>query len=124
MKQIIKYAEHLDVDNSVFNIMRIYRDIRFSKDKTPYKTWLGIVFWHGDRKKTENPGFYFGLDHEGAHLHCGWHRLPKEALHAFRAAVVDDQTGSELEGILLDICTEHARTMSPAFRWLLNLDQN
>jgi len=98
------------------SIMRIYRDIRFSKVKTPYKTWLGIVFWHGDRKKTENPGFYFGLDHEGAHLHCGWHGLPKEALHAFRAAVADDQTGSELEGILSNLRSSGYETGKPHYK--------
>ena len=41
-------------DKSIF---RIYRDVRFSKDKTPYKTHLGIFFWEGPRKKLGNPGF-------------------------------------------------------------------
>ncbi|MEE8298440.1 MAG: TIGR02453 family protein, partial [Thermodesulfobacteriota bacterium] len=35
-------------DKSIF---RIYRDMRFSKDKTPYKTHLGIFFWEGPKKK-------------------------------------------------------------------------
>ena len=33
------------------SVMRVYRDIRFSKDKTPYKDWLGIFFWEGKAKK-------------------------------------------------------------------------
>ena len=55
----IRYDTKLSGSGS---IMRIYRDIRFSEDKTPYKTHIGIVFWEGAGKKTENPGFYIGFD--------------------------------------------------------------
>ena len=36
------------IDKSIF---RIYRDTRFSKDKSPYKTNIGIYFWEGKSKK-------------------------------------------------------------------------
>ena len=45
--------------NGSGSIFRIYRDIRFSKDKTPYKPYLGILFWENKRKKIESAGFYF-----------------------------------------------------------------
>jgi uncharacterized protein (DUF2461 family) len=32
-------------------MMRIYRDMRFSKDKTPYKTAVGVHFWHAKGKE-------------------------------------------------------------------------
>src|SRR5579862_1483254 len=39
------------------SIMRISRDIRFSKDKSPYKNWLGLWFWEGGpRRSMESPG--------------------------------------------------------------------
>ena len=46
---------HIDPRRSVY---RIYRDVRFSKDKTPYKTWIAasFTFQSGDRKTS--PGFY------------------------------------------------------------------
>jgi uncharacterized protein (TIGR02453 family) len=44
------------------SIFRIYRDTRFSKDKTPYKTHLGIFCWDGSGPKMECPGFYFHLE--------------------------------------------------------------
>ena len=47
------------VDKSIF---RIFRDTRFSRDKTPYKTHLGIWFWEGDGPRMECSGFYFHLD--------------------------------------------------------------
>lgn len=34
-----------------YSLFRIYRDLRFSRDKTPHKTHLGIWFWKGEKKK-------------------------------------------------------------------------
>jgi len=39
------------------SLFRINRDTRFSKDKSPYKNHLGILFWEGERPKMENSGF-------------------------------------------------------------------
>jgi uncharacterized protein (TIGR02453 family) len=89
--------------NGVGSIMRIYRDLRFSKDKTPYKTHLGIVFWEGSRKKTECPGFYFQMESDGANLYSGIYNFPKGLLMAYREAVVDHQLGTELETSLQNI---------------------
>ena len=44
---------------------RIYRDIRFSKDKSPYKTHIGIVFPYGGMKEDEWSGMYLGFEPEG-----------------------------------------------------------
>jgi uncharacterized protein (TIGR02453 family) len=43
------------------SLFRIYRDTRFSKDKTPYKTMAGIWFKHERAKETHAPGFYLHL---------------------------------------------------------------
>lgn len=52
---------HLEPKDCIY---RINRDIRFSKDKTPYKTYLSAAFSkHG--RKTEDPGYYFHIDEEG-----------------------------------------------------------
>ncbi|MBE0522723.1 MAG: DUF2461 family protein [Methanosarcinales archaeon] len=42
------------------SIMRIYRDVRFSKDKSPYNTRILLIFWLGSGK--ESPGFFIGID--------------------------------------------------------------
>lgn len=86
--------------NGAGSMMRIYRDVRFSKDKTPYKTWLGIIFWEGDGKRTEEPGYYFGLESDGAGAHVGLHGFPKPFLEAYREAIIDDKLGEELVSIL------------------------
>jgi len=89
--------------NGAGSIMRIYRDTRFSKDKTPYKTNLGIVFGQGGKKKTESPGFYFHMDADGAVIYTGLPMLSKEVLTAYRDAVVDAKLGAELEKALASI---------------------
>jgi uncharacterized protein (TIGR02453 family) len=43
------------------SIMRINRDVRFSKDKTPYKDHLDLWFWTGERKGWDGSGFFFRL---------------------------------------------------------------
>ena len=56
------------------SVMRIYRDTRFSKDKTPYKTNVGIHFRHQLGKDIHCPGFYLHL--EPGNCFCGagiWH---------------------------------------------------
>lgn len=86
--------------NGAGSLMRIYRDTRFSKDKSPYKTYLGIAWWEGPKKKTENPSFFFHMDANGGVLHVGMHGFDKPLLEAYRQAVVDDTLGAELAEIV------------------------
>jgi uncharacterized protein (TIGR02453 family) len=82
------------------SMMRIYRDIRFSKDKTPYKTHLGITFWEGAGKKTEVPGYHFYMDKSGAVIYGGQHSFPKSILPVFRAAIDDEDFGPQFQPAL------------------------
>jgi len=79
--------------NGAGSIFRIYRDTRFSQDKSSYKTFLGILFWEGSRKKTENSGFYFHLEPEKLMLAVGIHVFTKPVLKAYRDAVVHPEHG-------------------------------
>ena len=85
------------VDKSIF---RLHRDTRFSKDKSPYKTHLGLVFWEGPFKKLEAPLFYFHLEGEKLFLAAGMHIFPKEFIPVYREAVVDQKKGAELDKVL------------------------
>ena len=89
--------------NGAGSMMRIYRDTRFSKDKTPYKTNIAFAFWEGQRKKMENPSFGFQFGTFGAGLYGGVWDFPKEMLEAYRQAVVDDKLGVELEQIIAEV---------------------
>lgn len=69
------------------SLMRIHRDVRFSADKSPYKTNIGIHFRHSAGRDVHAPGFYVHLDPEEAFFGVGiWHPQP-EALEQIRKAV-------------------------------------
>ncbi len=53
------------------SLMRIYRDTRFSKDKTPYKTNIGIHFRHEQAKDVHAPGLYVHIEPKELFLGAG-----------------------------------------------------
>lgn len=74
------------------SLFRIYRDTRFSKDKTPYKTHVGIHFRHKQAKDVHAPGFYLHLEPSKSFVGAGiWHP-DGEALTQIRAAIDDQPT--------------------------------
>lgn len=73
------------------SLMRVYRDTRFSKDKAPYKTNIGIQFRHEQAKNVHAPGFYVHIDPDEVFLGVGlWHPEPA-ALAAIRERIADKQ---------------------------------
>lgn len=72
------------------SLMRIYRDTRFSKDKTPYKTNVGIHIRHEFGKDVHAPGFYFHISPNEIFVGAGvWHPDNK-ALNKIRFAIVEN----------------------------------
>ena len=86
--------------NGSGSILRIYRDLRFSKDKRPYNTYVRLVFWEGRRKKMENPSFFVRIGPDGAGVYAGIHVFQKPVLAAYRDAVADDRLGADLEAAI------------------------
>ena len=72
------------------SLFRIYRDTRFSKDKTPYKTNLGIHFRHERAKDAHAPGYYLHIGPDEVFAGGGIWRPATEAATAIREAVVAD----------------------------------
>jgi uncharacterized protein (TIGR02453 family) len=75
-------------------IFRPYRDVRFSKDKTLYKTHIGAVI--GSRA-------YVQLSAEGLGAGAGMWEMDTERLSRYRIAVADDASGEQLEQIVAAI---------------------
>ena len=72
------------------SMMRPYRDVRFSKDKRPFKTNVGIQFRHFLAKDVHAPGFYLHIEPGGCFVGAGiWHP-EAEPLAAVRRAI-DEQ---------------------------------
>ncbi len=87
-------------DGSLF---RIYRDTRFSQDKSPYKTHLGIFFWQGKGPRMESSGYYFHLEPPKLMLGAGLYMFPRPLLERFRNAAVDPEYGKELAAAIKKI---------------------
>ena len=74
-------------------IYRINRDIRFSKDKTPYKIHVGAHISRGGRKDHQYPGLYFHLSNEGVMVGGGVYMPDKEGVQRVRTEIARDPNG-------------------------------
>jgi len=74
------------------HIFRPYRDVRFSADRSPYKTHIGAVVGDG----------YLQLSADGLAAGSGMWEMASDQLERYREAVDDDRRGTELERIVAD----------------------
>lgn len=72
------------------SMFRIYRDTRFSKDKTPYKTHAGVQFRHEAGKDAHAPGFYVHLAADGLFFGGGIWQPPGPQLNRIRDYIADN----------------------------------
>ena len=102
------------------SMMRINRDIRFSKDKRPYKDHLDMTFKVGPAKTS--PGYWFRLTPKELILGAGMHMLDKPDLERYRKAVDADRSGVDLAKIVTkeeragyDVGGEHYKRVPAGF---------
>ena len=74
------------------SLMRVHRDVRFSKDKSPYKTNIGIQFRHEMGKDVHAPGFYVHVEPGECFVGVGIWRPDSSALGKIRDAIVERDT--------------------------------
>jgi len=90
-EQLPEFAPHFVADKRKMggSLMRVYRDTRFAKDKTPYKTNIGIQFRHEAGKDVHAPGYYVHISAAECFVGVGiWHP-PSDALAKIRTAIVE-----------------------------------
>jgi len=83
----------LEAEPGESKIFRPYRDVRFSKDKSPYKTEIAAAFRDG----------YVRLSAEGLGAGRGMHEMVPEQLDRYRSAVAADVTGEALARIVVTL---------------------
>lgn len=93
------HAEPL-VDRSIF---RIYRDVRFSRDKRPFKTNLALWFWEGTGPRMECSGYYVNIEPDSIMLGVGMYQFPKHMLKEYRDSVIHPKYGPLLTDVLSDV---------------------
>ena len=91
----------LEPEFGAAKVFRPYRDVRFAKDKTPYKTHQGAFVPAGPAT-----GWYVEVSARGVRTGAGFYEASAEGLAAFREAVDDERTGRELERLLATLRSE------------------
>ena len=71
------------------SVFRIYRDVRFSKDKSPYKTNAGVHFRHEVGRKVHGPGLYLHLQPGNVFAGAGLWRPDSATIGKIRSAIVE-----------------------------------
>jgi uncharacterized protein (TIGR02453 family) len=91
---------HCDLDGP--KVFRIFRDVRFSKDKSPYKTHIGgFIATKLGGKTMEVPfALYMHVGQPHSFAAAGHYMMSGPQLERFRKAVADDKRGKELDKIL------------------------
>jgi uncharacterized protein (TIGR02453 family) len=95
---------HCDLDEP--KVFRIHRDVRFSKDKSPYKTHIGgfIPLKRTGKTATDLPmALYFQVGMPRTFAGAGHYMMGPESLVRYRAAVADDKRGKELLKIIASL---------------------
>jgi uncharacterized protein (TIGR02453 family) len=92
LQTISKYvvADPRPVGGSLF---RIHRDVRFSSDKSPYKTAVGMSFGHDRGREGPAPGYYLHLEPGESFTGGGVHMPDTATLTRIRDAIVADSRG-------------------------------
>jgi uncharacterized protein (TIGR02453 family) len=88
-------AAGLEAEFGQAKLFRPYRDVRFAKDKTPYKTHQGAFVQAGP-----GTGYYVQVGAPGVRVGVGFYHAESSHLTAFRAAVDEEKTGARLRRIL------------------------
>ena len=91
---IQKLCDELADEFGEAKIFRPHRDVRFSADKSPYKTHQGAVVL-----TSPGVGYYVQISSQGLLTGGGWYQPSPEQIAAYREAVLDDGSGAALAGI-------------------------
>ncbi len=77
-------------------VFRIHRDVRFSKDKDPYKLQMGAIIAPGGRKDMHGePGMYLEFTPEHLRIYSGVYMPEKDTLQKIRQHIISDPKGLE-----------------------------
>jgi uncharacterized protein (TIGR02453 family) len=104
--KLLRISKHMVADPRPVggSLFRIYRDTRFAKDKSPYKTHAGVTFRHADGRDVHGPIFYLHLEPGSVFAAAGLWHPPPETLKPVRDAIAErpERWKRALAGLSLD----------------------
>jgi uncharacterized protein (TIGR02453 family) len=86
--EVAKFDPEIGIQNPKNCVFRIFRDVRFGVDKTPYKTNMGSFIAPGGRKST-SAGYYLHIEPGASFVGGGSYCPPADALKAIRTEIFD-----------------------------------
>lgn len=86
--EAVKFDADIGIQDAKHSVFRIFRDVRFSNDKTPYKTNMGSFIAKGGRKSI-SAGYYLHIQPGASFVGGGSYTPPADALKAFRTEIFD-----------------------------------
>ena len=98
------------------SLFRIYRDTRFSKDKTPIKTKIGIMFWQGTAHRMQSPCFYMQYKTQEIFVATGIRTFKTDLLKQYREYIKDERNAKALHEILEDLKTKGITIGEPHYK--------
>ena len=72
----------------VRSVSRIYRDVRFAKDKSPYREYMWIGYRRVGESREDTCGFYFDISQAEAHWGCGFYHAQQKTMQALRDKIL------------------------------------
>ena len=90
IKEINKFEPTLGYPEPKKCLFRIYRDVRFSKNKEPYKTNMGAIIGPEGNTKTLKSGYYMHIQPGSSFVSCGVYMPFPQVIKAIRTAIDED----------------------------------
>ena len=100
------------------SLFRIYRDIRFSKDKTPIKSKIGVIFWQGNHIRMQSSCFYLHFSPKELLIASGIRTFDPDLLAAYRDYIKIDKNRESLHQILEDLRSKEYIIEEPGYKRL------
>lgn len=121
---VVEMGEHLQALVPTINaipkinasLFRIYRDVRLSKDKTPLKSRIGIVFWRGGGKRLQSASFYIHFSPDELLVASGIRGFSKDSLAGYREYIKDERHAAALEAIMIDLKSKGFHFPTPHYK--------
>lgn len=98
------------------SLFRIYRDVRFSKDKTPMKSKIGLLFWQGQAHRMQSSSFYMHYDKNSYFIASGIRNFKPPLLKTYREYIKHKKHRNSLHVILEELKSKGYEIPEPKYK--------
>jgi len=98
------------------SLFRIYRDVRFSKDKTPMKSKIGLLFWQGQAHRMQSSSFYMHYSKDSYFIASGIRAFKPPLLKTYREYIKHKKHRDSLHVILEELKSKGYEIPEPKYK--------